>query len=840
MLYRYKITLSFIVALFVSISVFSQAWSPSKVNSDVSSVYHESQKLFNNYWQNRSYERGKGFMIFKRWEYQMKSKSFPYNKLVDLNKYSNEYKRFENDNLKSIQTTEEWLPLGISSWTNGYSGYNPGNGRINSVTVDQNNSNILFVAAPSGGVWKSNDGGATWNTTFDNLESIGSSTVAIDPFNSDIIYAGTGDRDGWDSKCVGIYKSIDGGSTWDLMNMGISTSGININKILINPLNSNTIFAATSSKIYRSRNAGLTWNSVYSGGSVTDLKYCTNDTTILYGAGDYFLRSINSGSSFTHTSTGLGTGNARLEFDITPANPDVVYVIGASSSDYGFGGLYKSINKGVSFTLQANSPNIMGYEFDGSDAGGQGYYDLAIAVSPTDENTVLTGGINVWKSTDGGVNLNPVSMWYIGGGLAYTHADIHRLEFFQDRLFVCSDGGVFYSDDIGESWTDISTGLEITQFYKLGIYAGSVVKIAAGAQDNGCNVLYNGSWKHVFGADGMECLISHTNANHIYIEYQSGGILKSTDGGNNFNDVSPATDGGWVTPYVMSSSNSSILFAAYSEIYKSTDAGSSWNAITNYESGGVNYDYLTIAPSDNNYIYASESSNLYITKDGGQNWTTKTPNSGLYITGITVDINNPEKIWLSLNSYSSDAVYTSINAGANFTNVTNNLTNMGFNTILCAGNNRQGVYLGTEAGIYYTDTILNTWINYSNGMPNVSITELEINYNQSKIYASTYGRGIWVADIYDIATFSEITKSELNIDISPNPVKDVVTINLNGNSDKFDKIQILNIGGQLIKEIKIDSGNETYSTSFKNFAFGVYYLRFSGSKEAFVKKIVYN
>ena len=250
---------------------------------------------------------------------------------------------------------------------------------------------------------------------------------------------------------------------------------------------------------------------------------------------------------------------------------------------------------------------------------------------------------------------------------------------------------------------------------------------------------------------------------------------------------------------------------------------------------------LTIQPEyQRNYIYASESSNLYITKDGGQNWTTKTPNSGLYITGITVDINNPEKIWLSLNSYSSDAVYTSINAGANFTNVTNNLTNMGFNTILCAGNNRQGVYLGTEAGIYYTDTILNTWINYSNGMPNVSITELEINYNQSKIYASTYGRGIWVADIYDISTFSEITKSELNIDISPNPVKDVVTINLNGNSDKFDKIQILNIGGQLIKEIKIDSGNKTYSTSFKNFAFGVYYLRFSGSKESFVKKIVYN
>lgn len=840
MLYIKKFIFTIATIVSFSISVFSQLWSPAKINGDAASVYFESQKIFNNYWQNRSYERGKGYMIFKRWEYQMKSKSFPYDNIVDLTKYSSERKRFQQDNNKSIQTTEEWMPLGISTWTNGYSGYNPGNGRVNAVTVDPNNSNVLFVATPSGGVWKSTDGGGSWNTTFDFLDALGSSTVAIDPSNSDIIYAGTGDRDGWDSKCVGIYKSTDGGATWTLMSSGISISGININKIIINPLNPNTLFAATSSRIYRSRNAGLTWTSVYVGSSVTDIKFRPNDTTIIYGAGEYFLRSVNSGNSFTHTSTGLGTGNSRMEFDVTPANPDVVYVIGTSISDYGFGGLYKSVDKGVSFILQADSPNIMGYEYDGSDAGGQGYYDLAIAVSPTDENTVLTGGVNVWKSTDGGVNLYPVSMWYIGGGLAYTHADIHRLEFFQDRLFVCSDGGVFYSDDAGETWTDISAGLEITQFYKLGVYAGTSVKIGAGAQDNGCNVLFNGNWTHVFGADGMECIISHTNANHIYVEYQSGGLLKSTDGGSNFNDISPATDGSWVMPYVMSKTNSSLIFAAYNEIYKSTNAGSTWNMITSNQSGGVNYDNLTVAPSDNNYIYAAESSKLYITKDGGQNWTTKTPNGNLYITGITVDPTNPEKIWLSLNSYSADAVYTSANAGTSFTNVTNNLTSMGFNTILCAGNNRQGVYLGTEAGIFYTDTILNTWINYSNGIPNVGISELEINYNQNKIYAATYGRGIWVADIYDISTYSEKTKLETEINISPNPVKDILTINLNGNSNKFDKIQILSIGGQLIKEIKINSGNETYSTSFKNLAFGVYYLRFSGSKEAVVKKVVYN
>lgn len=823
---RHIIFFAFII---YSSAIYSQPWS-QRFNSEKN--YFELKDEFYKYYGDKKYQKGKGYNLFKRWEYRWEAKTFPDGIFPEGNKYIDEYKKFNLLN-KNQTNNSNWIPLGIASWQNGYSGYNPGNGRLNSVTVASNNPNIIYACSPSGGVWKTTDFGQNWTTTYDTISLLGTSSVAIDPVNNNIIYVGTGDRDGSDTKSIGVLKSTDGGITWQTTSLTYAANTTNVNKILINPLNPNTIFAATDSRIYRSYNAGISWTSVYLGGFVSDLKFKPGDTTVIYGAGSRFIRSTNSGTTFSNITSGLPSNLYRKEIAVTVANPEIVYLIGCLSTDYSFGGIYKSTNGGTSFSTMSTTPNILGYESDGSDEGGQGYYDLTIEASQIDENKIFTGGVNIWSSDDGGINLYPLTGWYYNSGQEYVHADIHKIEFFGNRLFTCTDGGVFYSDDYGQTWSDISSGLEITQFYRLGISKGSVLKIAAGAQDNGSNVFYNGNWTHVYGADGMEAIVNPSNLNTFFVTSQNGNIMRSTNGGTSFTSVSPTSDdGGWITPYAMSETNPSTLIAGYKDVYKTTNSGTSWTKISTNLSTG-NLKCLAMAYSNNNYIYASYANKLFVTKDGGANWASYNPSITLSITGITIDKTNPEKIWLSLSSSSSDAVYYSIDAGLNCTNIKDNLTNLGFNTICAANNGLNGVYLGTETGIFYRDTLLNQWIEFSNQLPNVIINELDINYVTGKIYAATYGRGIWVSDIYD-NTISIKNIVEENI-IIQNPVNENLYITLN---EFYENLYIISVSGKLAKEKNIYNSLE-HTINVKDLQSGTYYVKIiSKNKKDIIKKII--
>ena len=833
--------LSFVFVTLVSVS-YAQPWTkhPYLEKNKSEANFYDIQKAFYKYWGDKPYERSKGYKQFKRWEYDMTPKCYPDGNIPEPLKYFSEYKKFlttaqYSKNLKSQQI---WTPLGLNSWVNGVSGYNPGNGRINAVTVDMNNRNNIYVAAPSGGIWMTKDGGMSWNTMFDTMAVLGTSAITIHPDNPDIIFVGTGDRDAWDTKGTGIYKSADGGTSWSNTGMHYNPIYRNINKILINPLNPNKMFAASSEGVYRSKNGGATWVLVYHSSEVKDLKYKPNDTTVIYGSGSYFIRSANGGNNFSAVTATLPNDTVRIEFDVTEANPDYVYAV-ASRPDNTFEGVYRSEDGGLTFYPRCNAPNILGYSELGDDDAGQAWYDLAIAVSPSNANEVFVGGVNVWKSLDGGANFTVNTMWYTGSSINYIHCDIHSLNFYGDTLYCGSDGGIFYTADHGYSWVDLSDGLGIAQFYGMGSSESDPYTIAAGAQDIGSNVMKNGLWTHVFGADGMEAIVNNFDPQTIYVSFQSGGILKSTDGGDNFDNAKPydTIDGDWVTPYVMDAANGDVLYAGYQEIYKTTDGAQSWTQLTNNLTGGLNINKLVVAGSDSNYIYASESEFLYVTTDGGLNWYTYNPSVGMYISCIAVDPENPLRIWLTLTSYYDDKILYSTNAGNSFTDITGNLTNMGFNCIAFQKNAHGALYLGTQTGIFYKDTTMTDWISYNYDLPNVKINELEINYTLGMIRAATYGRGIWEAPLFDHIGISENAPA-LKFEIYPNPAKDILNIQFEETLVGNTEIKLFNVVGTLTKQAALKSSAKKISFDISQLAPGTYFIKVFSSKGVATKKVV--
>ncbi len=740
------------ISLMTSYSVQSQEYVRLMEQQDAN--FYDIQREFNNYWDGKQYKKGKGWKQFKRWEWFMEPRVYPTGKLPNPELAYNEFIKFKNKYTpkKSNNKTSNWTPLGPTEWNS--IGWNPGIGRVNAVTVDPNNNNIIYIGAPAGGCWKSTNGGNTWTPLSDHLSSLGVSGIAVDPSNSNTIYIATGDGDGNDTYSIGVLKSTDGGNTWNPTGLNWSTSQSRVmRKIIIHPTNSNILHVATSYGLYKSTDAGANWTNVMTG-SFRDVEFQPgNPNTVFACSATTFFKSTDGGDTYSASGSGLPPSGdiGRMAIAVTPADPNYIYVLVSNDFDSGFLGLYRSTNGGSSFSLRTNSPNVFGYNTSGSDSGGQSWYDMALAVSPTNKNIVFTGGINVWRSTNGGASLTALTQWnWPTGGYEYVHADIHSLDFYGNTLFCGSDGGVFRSTDNGNNFSDITSGIQHSQFYRLSNSATNAGIIIGGTQDNGSIMLKNGTWTHVTGGDGMECIVDYNNSNIMYSSSQFGNLYKSTNGGNSFNGItgSIGDQGAWVTPYTLDPVNPNTIYLGYSEIWKSTNGGGTWNQITNFN--GFDLKSLVIAPSNNNVIYAATDNSIRKSTNAGSTWTNITPGlPNTAITYISVHNTNPNILWVSFSGFNSGhKVYKSTDGGANWINVSGNLPNLPINCVTYEYGSNNGIYVGTDLGVYYKNDDLAQWQSFMDGLPNVMVNELEIHYGSGKIRAATYGRGIWESNLF--------------------------------------------------------------------------------------------
>lgn len=722
---------------------------------------------------------------------------------------------------RAAQSNGNWTPIGLESWTLGNSGYNPGNGRINAVTIDPNNPQVIFACAASGGVWKSNDAGETWNTNTDQFPVLGTSDVAIDPNNSNIIYLGTGDRDASDTYGVGVYKSVDGGASWEpsgLFNEYDNEAFI-INALEIDPNHSNVIYAGSNNGLYKSIDYGENWHKVISSGSIMEIKVNTgNSNTVFVASKRFFFRSHNGGEDFEIISNGLQTSIGRIAMDITPADTSYIYLLIADGSS-DFNGVFQSTDGGSSFTKKVglDDINLLGYATNGSDDGTQAWYDLAIAVSETDKNRIFTGGVNVWTSGNGGNTWQNSSRWSFHSDATYAHADIHSLDTYGDVLVCGSDGGAFRNVN-NTGWENISNGLNISQIYS---FSNSLdgTRISTGCQDNGTNVSINGDWTHVKGADGMSTVINQNNPNIVYLSSQEGNFYKSTSGGDNNYSIFTPEDYGetglWVTPIAISKSQPSTLVIGLENIFRSNNNGSTWTAISDFNDG-EKFKKVVIAPSDPNYIYGTKDNHVYYTWNGGETWSEQTYPTLKPVTEIIVSETNPEDVYF-LKSSSSSKVYHSINGGQSISPFYATFTHGSSSALIIENNELNGIYLGTEFGVYYNNDELNEWTLYSDQLPRVKVTDLEIVNN--KLRAATYGRGVWESDLYSETVNIKNTSSYKNLKIFPNPTEDKLFIA--ADHLEVEKIQIFNTSGILVKSYE----NTQASYSFEHLVTGAYFVR---------------
>lgn len=784
--------------LFFSANLIAQPDGPwVKSKNTPEKTFAEYQQEFNEYWENKTPEKGQGFKQFKRWEHFWQSRLLKDGRLPSSSFIWSGIQQAKSKGSGGGSTKDQslWTAMGPSDYELTGS-WSAGHGRINVVTVDPNDANTIYIGAPAGGIWKSTDSGQSWVVLNDQLGVIGVSSIAIDPGNSDIIYIATGDDDAGDTYSIGIMKSTDGGVNWNTTGLTL-TGNSKVSNLVLDPANSQIVYAATNSGLYKSTNGGTSF-SVILAQATRDFAFKPGDSQTIYTVtSSSFYRSTNGGTSFTQISSGLpGSDVSRIVIGVTPANSAYVY-LSIAADDNGYKGLYRSTNSGTSFTLRGTTPDI--YETT------QAWYDLAIAVDPSNAEIVYNGVLNIWKSTNGGSSFTKMNSWSNPTGASYTHADIHYLGFYGSALFCGSDGGIYKSTNGAVNFTDLSSGLQIGQFYEIDGTEQNSDAIVGGLQDNGGYYTQSGAggWKNYYGADGMGCAIDFTNSDIVYgaIQFASN-IYKSTNGGDNISNIGSPENGAWVTPLQLDPNDHTRLLVGYTKLYEYTG---SWNALTTFNFGGT-LNEIEVAPSNSSVIYLSKGSVLYKTTNGG---TTVTQLSGLpvdFISDIAVHNTDQNIVWVTLGGWmNGKKVYKSINGGSSWTNISGSLPNLPVNCVAYQHGSNGGIYIGNDIGVYYYDETIGVWDDFFNDLPHTIVNDLVINHTGSVITAGTYGRGVWQSELYSSTLHA----------IDPFLVEIIGVPDLVCNTSISPGVKIKNLGTDELTSFTLEYGLGNYNLSYQ-------------------------
>jgi hypothetical protein len=662
-----------------------------------------------------------------------------------------------------------------------------GAGRAIALALHPSLPNIAIIGAAGGGAWKTSNGGLAWTSLTDTLPNLSVGAIAYAPSDANRVYLGTGEG-GYASDFIpgiGLLASDDGGATW---NLPASVLASMFYRITVHPTNANDLIVATNRGALRSTDGpGGPWSTVIAStpgitagyGDVTDIVRDPTNASVLYAATwdrnrwcarnscipsqtfapSTVLKSIDGGVTWIPAAIGLplSTSTVRVErmsIAIAPSSPSTLYALTAlfdAETGLTSSHVYKTTNGGVSWseTGLVASDDQRVYNLLGT----QGWYDNTIVVAPGDANTVIAGGIQYARTTDGGAT------WVYPFATPTPHVDVHDLRYdVAGTLWIANDGGIWTSTDHGSNATNRNAGLVTRQYYAMAMDRVNRNRILGGTQDNGTNFrpdVGGTSWSSFSGGDGFQCFI-HPDAPAVALStFQFAELLRTKTASSPVPLTAPSGpifDATETKPFFSilraDPANGSILYLGSTRVWKSTTAGDAWVPLpTNNVVGGTWGDdtirAIAIAPSDPATIVVAKAGRVLRSIDGGSSWTVITSGlPGRTVTNLEISPANRNTAYVTLAGASGASVYFTTD-GINWSTRASGLPSYSTHVVRFDPTDVSTLYVGTDVGVYRSTDGGATWNPFGTGMPAVSVYDIQILSDGSVLRAATHGRGIW-------------------------------------------------------------------------------------------------
>ena len=661
-------------------------------------------------------------------------------------------------------------------------------GRIADLAVSPSAPDRYVAAAASGGVWRTESGGTSWQEVGDGLPTLVTGSVAIDPHDDQVIYVGSGEaHSAYHSLYgLGIYKSTDGGISWQVLGTDVF-EGRTIARIAVSPLDSQVVWAAVGRAggsygklegaklhpdrlgpvgLFRSDDGGVTWapaSTTLPSIPANDIDLDPVDPSRMYVAfsdvfgdpGNGLYLSSDAGQTFRRIFPTSSFG--RIEVAVAPSDPNRVYILATTLvfKLFDWGGYFPVGGFTVGVWRSDDGGFNWTYHYPGSFTGAQGDYDLAVAVDPQDPDTVFLGGVAMLRSPDGG------NSWL---DVTPPHADVHQIRFdAAGRLLAATDGGVYRSADRGDSWQAENRHLGSIQFYP-GVSADPVRRgrLLGGTQDNGTLMSDDSGrdWSWIHGGDGGYTAIHPDDPDVVFVEYQGvGNLFRSDDGGLSFElldlGLDPIFDAtAFQAAFVLDPSDPDRILYGSRRVSESTDRGETWATLSADLPGtDVNVDAsairsLAIAPSNGQTVYATTNNHrLLVSVDGGATWDLRRDDAYGWpriARQIAVDPLDDATAYVAIGRFGGGKVLATHDRGATWNSLGAGLPDLPVN---CVAVGRSGgvrrIFAGTDQGVYSSADEGASWSLYGQKLPSAPIVDLVVDTAHHRLVAATLGRGMW-------------------------------------------------------------------------------------------------